>query len=124
KALDDKLRYPLMIISKDEHLTHSVPRELVYFPVVVDGDTGMDDSTGVSASLDGEISSGERKSWESNSDNTGGITVGEAIRACSGGIATTQKGRQGGDVVFLVTKGGGRCTCKQLGDIRVMSWRC
>nr|GEV04375.1 retrovirus-related Pol polyprotein from transposon TNT 1-94 [Tanacetum cinerariifolium] len=35
-----------------------VPRELVYFPVVV----------------------------ESNSDNTGGITVGEAIGACSGGI--------------------------------------
>nr|GEV65318.1 reverse transcriptase domain-containing protein [Tanacetum cinerariifolium] len=57
-ALDDKLGYPLMIISRDEYLTHSVPRELVYFPVVV----------------------------ESNSDNTGGITVGEAIGACSGGI--------------------------------------
>nr|GFC23262.1 hypothetical protein [Tanacetum cinerariifolium] len=35
KALDDKLGYYLMIISRDEHLTHSVPRELVYIPVVV-----------------------------------------------------------------------------------------
>nr|GEV93856.1 hypothetical protein [Tanacetum cinerariifolium] len=35
KALDDKLGYPLMVISKDKYLTHSVPRELVYFPVVV-----------------------------------------------------------------------------------------
>nr|GEX18511.1 hypothetical protein [Tanacetum cinerariifolium] len=57
-ALDDKLGYPLMIISRDEHLTHLVPREMVYFPVVM----------------------------ESNSDNTGGITVGEAIGACSRGI--------------------------------------
>nr|GEV18739.1 copia protein [Tanacetum cinerariifolium] len=58
KAFDDKLGYPLMIIFRDEHLTHSVPRELVYFLVVV----------------------------ESNRDNTGGIKVGEAIGACSGGI--------------------------------------
>nr|GEX66884.1 RNA-directed DNA polymerase, eukaryota [Tanacetum cinerariifolium] len=36
KTLDDKLGYPLMIISIDEHLTHSVPRELVYFPIVVE----------------------------------------------------------------------------------------
>nr|GEW63141.1 hypothetical protein [Tanacetum cinerariifolium] len=55
-------------------------------PTYEDGDTGMDYSTGVSASLGGEISSGGRKYLESNSDNTGGITVGEAIRACSGGI--------------------------------------
>nr|GEX72145.1 hypothetical protein [Tanacetum cinerariifolium] len=34
-ALDDKLGYPLMIISRDEYLTHSVPQELVYFPVVM-----------------------------------------------------------------------------------------
>nr|GEU64444.1 hypothetical protein [Tanacetum cinerariifolium] len=34
-ALDDKLGYPLMIISIDEYLTHLVPKELVYFPVVV-----------------------------------------------------------------------------------------
>nr|GEY37483.1 hypothetical protein [Tanacetum cinerariifolium]GFD11989.1 hypothetical protein [Tanacetum cinerariifolium] len=46
----------------------------------------MDDSTGVSVSLGGEISSGGRKSQESNSDNTRGITVDEAIGACSGGI--------------------------------------
>nr|GEX81336.1 aminoacyl-tRNA synthetase, class 1a, anticodon-binding [Tanacetum cinerariifolium] len=51
-----------------------------------DGDTGMDDSTGVSASLGGEISPGGRKSRELNSDNTGGITIGEAIGACSRGI--------------------------------------
>nr|GEW18783.1 hypothetical protein [Tanacetum cinerariifolium] len=31
-------------------------------PTYEDGDTGMDDSTGVSTSLDGEISSGEKKS--------------------------------------------------------------
>nr|GEU90536.1 hypothetical protein [Tanacetum cinerariifolium] len=39
------------------------------------GDTEMDDSTGVLASLGGDISLGGRKSQESNSDNTGGITV-------------------------------------------------
>nr|GEU60482.1 hypothetical protein [Tanacetum cinerariifolium] len=55
-------------------------------PTDEDGDTGMDDSTGVSTSLGGEISLEGRKSWESNSNNTGGITVGEAIRAYSGGI--------------------------------------
>nr|GEW94051.1 retrovirus-related Pol polyprotein from transposon TNT 1-94 [Tanacetum cinerariifolium] len=43
----------------------------------------------VSASLGGEISSGGRKSWESNSDNTGGIIVDEAIRTCSGGICNS-----------------------------------
>nr|GEZ03226.1 hypothetical protein [Tanacetum cinerariifolium] len=55
-------------------------------PTKEDRDAEMDDSTGVLASLGGEISSGGRKSWESYSDNTGGITVGEAIGACSGGI--------------------------------------
>nr|GEV34987.1 hypothetical protein [Tanacetum cinerariifolium] len=34
-ALDDKLGYPLMIISKDEYLTHLIPRGLVLLPVVV-----------------------------------------------------------------------------------------
>nr|GEU85707.1 hypothetical protein [Tanacetum cinerariifolium] len=58
-------------------------------PTDEDGDTGMDDSTGVSTSLGGEISLGGRKSWESNSNNTGGITVGEAIRAYSGGICNS-----------------------------------
>nr|GEU67042.1 hypothetical protein [Tanacetum cinerariifolium] len=59
--------------------------------VVIDegGDTGMDDSTGVSVSLAGEISSGGKKSRESNSDNTGGTLVGEAIGACSGGICNS-----------------------------------
>nr|GEX53722.1 reverse transcriptase domain-containing protein [Tanacetum cinerariifolium] len=58
-------------------------------PTNEDGDTGMDDLTRVSASLGGEISLGEKKSQESNSDNTGGITVGEAIGACSGGIGNS-----------------------------------
>nr|GEU53656.1 hypothetical protein [Tanacetum cinerariifolium] len=72
KALDNKLGYPLMIISRDEHLTHSVPRELSGGGVIdltgdedptnKDGDNEMDDSTRVSASLGGEISSGRRKS--------------------------------------------------------------
>nr|GEY58176.1 hypothetical protein [Tanacetum cinerariifolium] len=53
-------------------------------PTDEDEDTRMDDSIGVSASLGGEISLEGRKSQESNSDNTGGTTVGEAIRACSG----------------------------------------
>nr|GEZ88419.1 hypothetical protein [Tanacetum cinerariifolium] len=44
------------------------------------------DLIGVLVSLGGEISSGGRKPWESNSDNTGGITFGEAIGAYSGGI--------------------------------------
>nr|GEV70832.1 putative ribonuclease H-like domain-containing protein [Tanacetum cinerariifolium] len=34
-VLDDKLGYPLMIISKDEYLTQLVPRGLVLLPVVV-----------------------------------------------------------------------------------------
>nr|GEU28863.1 retrovirus-related Pol polyprotein from transposon TNT 1-94 [Tanacetum cinerariifolium] len=55
-------------------------------PIDEDGDIGMDDSTGVSASLGGEISSGGKKSQESNSDNSGGTTVGEAIGACSRGM--------------------------------------
>nr|GFA36177.1 hypothetical protein [Tanacetum cinerariifolium] len=58
-------------------------------PTDEDGDTGMDDSTGFLASLGGEISSGRKKSQESNSDNTGGTTVGEAIRACIGGIGNS-----------------------------------
>nr|GEU85197.1 hypothetical protein [Tanacetum cinerariifolium] len=55
-------------------------------PTDEDGDTRMDDLTGILASLGGEIYSGGKKSQESNSDNTGGTTVGEAIGACSGGI--------------------------------------
>nr|GFA79986.1 hypothetical protein [Tanacetum cinerariifolium] len=58
-------------------------------PTDEDGDTGMDDSTGVSVSLGGEIFLGGKKSQESNSDNTGGTTVGEAIGACSGGIGNS-----------------------------------
>ncbi|GJR10679.1 reverse transcriptase domain-containing protein [Tanacetum coccineum] len=53
------------------------------------GDIGMGDSTGVSASLGGEIFSGGKKCQESNigdSDNTrdGGKIVGGAIGACGG----------------------------------------
>ncbi|GJZ81410.1 hypothetical protein Tco_0646404 [Tanacetum coccineum] len=60
-------------------------------PTDEDGDIGMGDSTGVSASLGGEIFSGGKKCQESNigdSDNTGdgGKIVGGAIGAC-GGIA-------------------------------------
>nr|GEX36578.1 hypothetical protein [Tanacetum cinerariifolium] len=55
-------------------------------PTDEDGDTGLDDSKRVTASLGGEISSGEKKYWESNSYNIGGITVGEVIGASSGGI--------------------------------------
>nr|GEV93899.1 hypothetical protein [Tanacetum cinerariifolium] len=58
-------------------------------PTDEDGDIRMGDSTGVSASLGGEISSGGKKSRESNSDNTLGIIVGEAIRACNGGICNS-----------------------------------
>nr|GEU55478.1 hypothetical protein [Tanacetum cinerariifolium] len=58
-------------------------------PTDEDGDTRMDDSIGVSASLGGEISSGRKKSQESNIDNTGGTTVGEVIKACSGGIGNS-----------------------------------
>nr|GEX17976.1 hypothetical protein [Tanacetum cinerariifolium] len=54
------------------------------------GDNRMSDSIGgVSVSLGGEISLGGKKSQESNSDNTGGTTVGEAIRACSEGIGNS-----------------------------------
>ncbi|GJW75978.1 hypothetical protein Tco_0137660 [Tanacetum coccineum] len=42
-----------------------------------DGDIGMGDSTGVSASLGGEIFSGGKKSWESNIN--GGTIAGRAI---------------------------------------------
>nr|GEY15410.1 retrovirus-related Pol polyprotein from transposon TNT 1-94 [Tanacetum cinerariifolium] len=55
-------------------------------PTDEDGDTRMDDSIGVSTSLGGEITSGEKKFRESNSDNTEGTTVGEVIGACIGGI--------------------------------------
>nr|GEW53280.1 hypothetical protein [Tanacetum cinerariifolium] len=55
-------------------------------PTDEDGDIGTSDSMGVLAPLGGEISLGGRKSQESNSNNTGGITVGEAIGACSRGI--------------------------------------
>nr|GEW94542.1 hypothetical protein [Tanacetum cinerariifolium] len=58
-------------------------------PTDKDGDTRMDYSIGVSTSLGGEISSGEKKFQESNSDNIEGTTVYEAIEACSGGIGNT-----------------------------------
>nr|GEY07346.1 hypothetical protein [Tanacetum cinerariifolium] len=58
-------------------------------PTDEDGDTRMDDLIGILASLGGEISSRGKKSQESNSDNTGGTTVGEAIGACSGGIGNS-----------------------------------
>nr|GEV32936.1 hypothetical protein [Tanacetum cinerariifolium] len=58
-------------------------------PTDEDEDTRMDDSIGVSVSLGGEISSEGKKFRESNSDNTGGTTVGEAIGACSGGISNS-----------------------------------
>nr|GEV24819.1 hypothetical protein [Tanacetum cinerariifolium] len=66
KALDEKLGYPLMIISRDEHVTHLSGGGVIDLtsdedPTDEDEDTGMDDSTGVLASLGGEISSGERK---------------------------------------------------------------
>nr|GFA30759.1 hypothetical protein [Tanacetum cinerariifolium] len=44
-ALDDKLGYPLMIISKDEYLTHLVPRGLVLLPMVMESDIGDCDNT-------------------------------------------------------------------------------
>nr|GEU48126.1 hypothetical protein [Tanacetum cinerariifolium] len=58
-------------------------------PTDEDEDIGMGDSTGISASLDGELFSGGKKCQESNigdSDNTGdgGKIVGRAIGACSG----------------------------------------
>ncbi|GJS75961.1 hypothetical protein Tco_0725842 [Tanacetum coccineum] len=58
-------------------------------PTDEDGDIGIGDSTGVQASLGGEIFSGGKKCQESNigdSDNTrdGGKLVSGAIRACSG----------------------------------------
>nr|GEW08789.1 retrovirus-related Pol polyprotein from transposon TNT 1-94 [Tanacetum cinerariifolium] len=74
-----RVGYPLMIISRDEYLTHSVPRELVYFSVVV----------------------------ELKSDNTGGITVGEALGAYSGGI--------GGKEVTKSLQGDDGGACKALG---------
>nr|GEV74398.1 reverse transcriptase domain-containing protein [Tanacetum cinerariifolium] len=98
-AFDDKLGYPLMIISRDEHLTHSVPHDLVYFPVVV----------------------------ESNSDNTGGITFGEVIGACSGGIGRARSVAkqgvwclwwfqlQGGKEVTRSLQGDDRGACNVLG---------
>nr|GEY77780.1 hypothetical protein [Tanacetum cinerariifolium] len=57
-----------------------------------DGDTGMDDSIGVSTSLGGEISSGEKKFQESDigdCDNTGdrSKTAGRAIITWGGEIA-------------------------------------
>nr|GEX89531.1 hypothetical protein [Tanacetum cinerariifolium] len=58
-------------------------------PTDKDRDIGMGDSTCVLMSLDGEISSGGKKSQESNSDNTGGTTVGEAMGDCSGGIGNS-----------------------------------
>ncbi|GJV59929.1 hypothetical protein Tco_1466029 [Tanacetum coccineum] len=58
-------------------------------PTDEDGDIGMGDSIGVSASLGGEIFSRGKKCQESNigdSDNTedGGKIVGGAIKACGG----------------------------------------
>nr|GEZ79820.1 hypothetical protein [Tanacetum cinerariifolium] len=69
EALDDKLGYPLMIISKDEYLTHLVPRGLSSGDIVdLIGDedpTDKDGDTEVLVSL-GEISSEGKKSWESD----------------------------------------------------------
>nr|GEU52405.1 protein kinase-like domain, concanavalin A-like lectin/glucanase domain protein [Tanacetum cinerariifolium] len=63
-------------------------------PTDEDGDIGMGDSTGVSASLDGKIFSRGKKCQESNigdSDNTGdgGKIVSGAIGACSRGKGTS-----------------------------------
>nr|GEV77788.1 hypothetical protein [Tanacetum cinerariifolium] len=81
-----------MVISRDDHPTHLVSRELVYFPVVMDKDTGMDDTTGVSTSLSGEISLGEKKFWKSDigdCDNSGDGSkiAGRAIITWGGEIA-------------------------------------
>nr|GEU58304.1 hypothetical protein [Tanacetum cinerariifolium] len=72
-------------------------------PTDEDGDTRMDDSIGVLTSLGGEISLKEKKIWESNSDNTEGTIVGEAIEACSGGIVRGSRnivGKVGGKSVL------------------------
>nr|GFD26491.1 hypothetical protein [Tanacetum cinerariifolium] len=58
-------------------------------PTDEDGDTRMDDSTEVSTSLGGEISSREKIFLESNSDNTKGTIVAEVIKASSGRIANS-----------------------------------
>nr|GEY07162.1 hypothetical protein [Tanacetum cinerariifolium] len=58
-------------------------------PTDEDGDTGMDDSTGVLVFLGGEVSSRGRKSQESNINNTRGTTVGKEIGDCSGGIGNS-----------------------------------
>nr|GEU62809.1 ribonuclease H-like domain-containing protein [Tanacetum cinerariifolium] len=70
-------------------------------PIDEDRDTEVGDSK-VLVSL-GKISSGGRKSQELNSDNIIGITVGEAIGACSGGIER------------IKTQVGDQCACKILG---------
>ncbi|GKA70252.1 hypothetical protein Tco_0776316 [Tanacetum coccineum] len=62
-------------------------------PTDKDGDVGMGDLTGVLVSLGDEISSGGKKSQESNigdSDNTrdGGKTASRAIITWGGGIAS------------------------------------
>ncbi|GKG30186.1 hypothetical protein Tco_0420084, partial [Tanacetum coccineum] len=62
-------------------------------PADEDGDIGMGDSTGVSVSLGGGISSGGKKYHESNiggSYNTryGGTTVGGGIVVCGGLMAS------------------------------------
>nr|GEW14024.1 E-beta-farnesene synthase [Tanacetum cinerariifolium] len=65
-------------------------------PTDKDGDIEMGDSTGVSASLDGEIFSGGKKCRESNigdCDNTGdgGKIVGRAIGACGGRVTLAEE---------------------------------
>nr|GEV30432.1 retrovirus-related Pol polyprotein from transposon TNT 1-94 [Tanacetum cinerariifolium] len=86
-VLDDKLGYPLMIISKDEYPTHLVPRGLSSGDIVdLIGDedpTDEDGDTQVFVSL-GEISLKGKKYWESDigdCDNTrdGGKITGGGI---------------------------------------------
>nr|GEY03652.1 hypothetical protein [Tanacetum cinerariifolium] len=95
-ALDDKLGYPLMMISKDEYLTHLVPWGLSSGDVVdltgYEDPTDEDGDTEVSVCL-GEISSEGKKSCKSDIgdyDNTrdggkitgGGIGNSLALNAC------------------------------------------
>nr|GEZ44806.1 hypothetical protein [Tanacetum cinerariifolium] len=99
-VLDDKLRYPRMIISKDEYLTHLVPRELSSGDIVdLIGDedpTDEDGDTEVSVFL-GEISSKGKKFWESdigdcdNTRNGGKITGGGIAEANMGYYFIAQK---------------------------------
>ncbi|GKB91887.1 hypothetical protein Tco_0964159 [Tanacetum coccineum] len=81
------------------------------------------DSWGVSVSLGGGISSGGKKSRESNiggSDNTrdGGTSLDPSWSELE--LHLSFEG-QGGDKAFLVAKGCDRGACKLLGDVVMMS---